>query len=322
MPYFTGYKNEGEETFGPFLAPPSGQNGPQRGFIVDLRLFLSGRHEYTAYLRSVSYDSESDSWTLAFADPANDSILVSGTVSRTVNGEIRKSASMGSGSKVAVFSTGRYWEDPTWGGEGSWQKTYSATTSEVEASKLLNGPKTIRRIIIQGQADPFSGEYPRGGSQTIIGGYNLQLSDIEQNQGTLVSPLLQNVAGQRTLVISAGYGLGAGAPTDTPDTSRKVLTINGLRGDSVSENFSIASLDCIKVTVPPTTQSGAIIDHEIQIESDCGPCCGCENYRAVSAAIEMSYSRIVSLQKTLKSMYTSTYGKYQQGMDRIKQMKN
>jgi hypothetical protein len=321
MPYFTSYQNEGEETYGPFLAPPVGQAGLQKGFISDLRLFLSGRREYTAYLKRVAYDLVTDSWTLVFADPANGSVLVSGTVARTSGGNQIKKGSIGSGPTVAVFTTGKHWGDPKWGGTGSWEKTYVATESEVEASKGLNGPKTIKRILIDGQPDPFSGSYPFDSHQVIIGGYNLQLSETDENQGTIVSPIANLNSGKNTVVLSAGYGLGAGVPPSTQSPVSDILTINGLQSESGSNNFNVSSSDCIKATVPYVTSSGDIIDHEIQIESDCGPCCGCENYRNVAAAIQMSYSKIASLQSTLNSLYLSTYQTYQRGIAQIKALR-
>ena len=325
MPYFTGYQNEGEETYGPFLAPPTGKTGLQKGFISDLRLFLSGRREYTAYLKSVEYDSTTDSWTLVFADPTTGSVLVSGTVARTSGGNPITNGSIGSGPTVAVFTTGKNWADPEWGGNGSWQKTYEATESEVEASRELNGPKTIRRIIIDGQPDPFSGSYPFDSHQAIIGGYNFQISKTDPNQGTIISPIVGANTGKNVIVLSAGYGLGDGVPPDTQSLDSipelNILTINGLSSDSSSSNFHISSSDCVKVTVPHVTDTGDIIDNEIQIESDCGPCCGCENYRNISAAIELSYSKIVSLQKTLSALYSSTYQTYQEGIQEIQALR-
>jgi hypothetical protein len=320
MAYFTGFQNEGEQTYGPFLPPLAGEAGPQIGFIADLRLFLSGRHEYTAYLKSVSYDTESDSWTLVFADPLDQSVLVSGTLPRTSGGQRLTKGSIGSGATVAVFLTGEYWGDPTWGGEGSWTKTYQPNASEVEASKTLGGPKTIRRIIIDGQQDPFNGEYPRDSNQSIIGGYNIQFSDSSAVQGTIISPITASGNPVNTVFVSAGYGLGDGEPPASESSELNILTINGLRADE-SNNFVISSKDCIKVTVPPQTEDGRIIEHEIQIESECGPCCGCEGYRGIAEAIKLNYSKIVSLQSTLRSIYDSTYATYKQGLEDISKMR-
>lgn len=316
MSDFIGFQNEGNQTHGPFLqgAAPGVDSLPV-GFISDLRLFLTARTEYPAFLSQVSYDSNNDTWFISIADPGTGTVLISGTCARKdANGLERKSASIGSGEKVAVFIPGPKWNDPSWGGSASWTKNFQPQSNKIQADREFHGPRTIRRILIDGQSDPFSGSYPFDSIQKITSGYNLQLST---NIDAIPDSISLNNDSSNTVVITAGYGLGDGPEPQSEDPYPAICTINGIKGDA-NGNFKMSALDCIVLSQPIDTVHNSIIPNSIQVESNCTACCGCNNYRNVASAISAKYTKLITLRDRLSDLLASSYNSYSSAIEALK----
>lgn len=250
-------------------------------FLLDLRLFLTGTTETEVFLQSVTYNATFDTYALTFCAIADSAVLINGGVKRLEDSggsRVGKKQFIGEGTRVALFTPGPRWEDPTWGGAGTWTKTWSADESAVETSLVNPGPQTFRRIFIDGETIPPENEWPYGGQQSLVAGYN-----IEFGFGRGRVPVL-NLGGLADMVdLTCGPGLGEGfPPLGDPGSIDYVATFNG-RGPDSKGNINIDPQDCLRVFQPKTEEG--VIPHRLQLASDCAPCCPCQEYRHVSRAV-------------------------------------
>lgn len=250
-------------------------------------MFLSGREEVGVYLKSAVYSSGLDRWTLTFANPANEAVLITGAVDRV--GGVRKV--LGSGASVCIFTTGPSWDNPSWSGAGV---TYSASEAQIERSLQFSGPKTFRRIIIDGVTDPLSGGLPLEAELKIVGGYNMEITSRD------------GIAR-----IEAGSGLGAGYPA-AADAPLLIRSLNGVGPDDRG-NVNLAGVDCYRVS-RVRLEGGAFVPAAVQIQSDCSPCCGCENYRRMARAIERRNAKLLSLCDQANALHEQAIALFNQGV--------
>lgn len=283
---FTSWSNEGENRSYPFQEPGAGESIPPQDFLLDLRMFLSGREEVGVYLKSAIYADGPDEWTLEFADPETETVLISGTIARV--GGVRKI--LGSGASVCIFITGPSWDDPVWSGVGV---AYVATEAQIERSLQFSGPRTFRRVIIDGVTDPLSGALPLEAELKIVGGYNVEMS----SRNGIVK-------------MEAGSGLGAGYPP-AAETPNYVRTING-QGPDDRGNVSLTGVDCYRVSRVRTEDE--LVPATVQIQSDCSPCCGCENYRKMAKAIERRNAKLIYLCGLANDAYSTSVSLFNQGV--------
>lgn len=276
------YLSENSQRNYPFRASINGVSpAVPKGFILTLRLFITGDQETTAWLSEIIYTQNTDSYKLTFSNAAG--VILDGDISRLDSGSSRnaKKSVIGSGQKVCIFTTGDLWDSPSWNEEGNWTITITEAGGLVEPACLLPGPATLRRIIIDGIADPLAGIYPKNVTQSIKGGYNVSLS---------LSNNLYLIENDGSITIEAGNGLGLGSlPLEEVDVT--LCTINGVGPDS-NGNVNLTAEDCLRVLVPMS--GGQKIENTLQIESDCMPCCPCESYQRMSKSIERRANDIQS----------------------------
>lgn len=262
--------------------------------LVDLRLFLTGSTEVDVYLKNLSYDATADVYTLTFSDTATSTTLLTGQLSRLFpSGQTRvfKKATIAAGIKVALFTPGKLWDTPDWNGGGDWSKDWTPTESAIETSLVNPGPKTFRRIFIDGLPIPDEVDWPYGGTQRLTAGYNLQFGGDEGRipSFSFANPELNGVV---DLVCAPGLGLGF-PPLPDVGAIDYLATFNS-QGPDNRGNINITPQDCLRL-VRPRLEDGTPIPHRLQFASDCAPCCPCSEYLHVSRSIGRRSAKLKDL---------------------------
>jgi len=261
------------------------------GLLTDLRLFLTGTTETEVYLSQLQYDGGTDVYTLTFCSITDDTTLLTGTLSRlTPDGYTRvfRKQSLASGLRVALLTPGPLWDTPSWNGGGSWTQSWGVLESAIETSLVNPGPQNFRRIFIDGLAVPAESEWPYGGAQKLIGGYNAEFGTGRSIPRSIASggPPFE------FMELSSGRGMGAGYPPRSSTDINYVATIQGT-GPDKQGNLSWRTKDCLRMFQPVTQD--AILDHRLQFGSDCSPCCPCGEYLKASRAIGRRSAKIKDL---------------------------
>jgi hypothetical protein len=296
----------GNSTTGfPFL-DRSAESSLPKDFIVDLRLFLTGTQVVQAYLSGLSYDDSLDNYVLQFSELVGHSVVLSGTVSRLSGSDTRvgSKSSISSGPKVCLFTPGASWDNPTWGGVGSWSLSFLPTETELSSEVVNPGPSTFRRIFIDGQV-PSEEEWPRGGTQKIVAGYNI-------NFGNSKGRTVNSASG--VVDIEAFGGAGEGYPPEVKVEVNYLTSIGGVK-PSKNGNVTIDGFDCLRVSQPKSDIGP--IPHTLQIVSDCLPCCGCSDYLNTSRAIGRRSAKLKDLCDTLQAILSSSALAYNIGVEEI-----
>jgi len=259
-------------------------SGVPLGFLVNLRLFLSGRKEVEIYLQSVSYNNSQDfeGYHLVFAEKNTGMVVMSGNVSRRDargGSRIYKQSTLSQGPRVALLVAGPLWDDPTWGATkdpAGWTATWNAGQADIEPSLAVLGPQTLRGIFVDLSEPPIPAleDIPFGLSLKLVAGYNVEFS----SQGSL----------------KAGLGLGLGNPLSVDSGDAPLKTLNGAGPDN-SGNIVLESSGCLRINIPTTND--APVPASLMVTSDGLPCCDCASYRKVAAAI----TRIVTRSNDLVS---------------------
>lgn len=291
----------------PFSSEESGQVLPD-DFIVDLRLFLTGTKIVEAFLGTVAYNHVTDAYTLTFAKKQGGATVLQGTVSRldaSGGSKVGFKQVISDNEKVCLFVPGNSWHTPEWGGVDSWTLSYTSTEAEISSDVVNPGPSTFRRIFVEGHV-PDESLWPRGGIQTVIGGYNINLG----------------VGGGRSIIsipgaidLSAIGGAGAGYPPKEDPVIDYVATFNGEGPDSKG-NMQFDTVDCLRV-FQPMTESELPVPNTIQVVSDCMPCCTCEEYRNTSRAIGRRSAKVKDLCDRLQQLITDSATAYNIGVAAI-----
>ena len=282
--------------------------GLPTGFIVDLRLFLTGTEKIEADLSTVSYDHELDSYTLTFSDPVEGTVLIEGSIGRLSSSGssiVGSKQCIASGAKVCLFTPGPVWDSPSWGGEDSWSLSFASKEARILSDQVNPGPSTLRRIFVEGSVPDESG-WPRGGVQKIIGGNNISLSF---NGGRSI------ISVPDVIEIDAVGGGGMGYPTTGSAKIDYLATFKG-KGPDTNGNVTIEGFDCLRVA-QPKLGSGEPIPNTVQIESDCLPCCTCREYLNSSRAIGRRSAKIKDLCDLLASEMQNSANAYNLGVSAI-----
>lgn len=301
----------------PFREKPDIASDPiPSGFLVDLRLFLSGYKEVDAYLKTVSYDEPSDSYTLEFAFLSNATTILQGTLTRlNIDGSSRvfQKQHIAEDTRVGLFSPGSKWDEPSWGGAGSWTKNFQTTDSLVETTQVLPGPQTLRRIFIDGEAIPPRHEWPTNVNSTLVAGYNLEFG--QGDSRVPVNPLL-NQGDDSFIELNCGAGIGAGfPPAESTTPLGYVARFNG-KAVSNNGNVTIAMADCLRI-FQPKDETETIIPHTLQMASDCAPCCPCGEYRKVVRAEDRRSAKIKDECDKIAQILIECAGTYNDAVDTI-----
>lgn len=251
-------------------------------FLLDLRLFLTGTDEVEVWLKTIQYHSVDDSYFLQFCSVSTGETVLQGGLPRlTVTGSSKagKKQYLAEGSRVALFTPGPKWETPSWGGNGDWNKVYLRNESLVEPSLVNPGPKTFRRIFIEGEPIPDEALWPYGGTQILVGGYNLEFGS---NTSRIPFIVGGNTSLQEVVELTCRGGAGTGYPPAPSNQIDYLTTIHQAAPDERG-NLNINLQDCLRIFQP--TSGGALLPHRLTFSSDCAPCCPCDQYQNVSRAI-------------------------------------
>jgi hypothetical protein len=296
-------------------------------FFLDLVFFSDYYYNNDVYVSSINYSSASDEYTIIINYILDNSVAISGNVTRKFNGASRVGnrvcirASHGelditgknNNYSVCCFTPGPAWDriinEPTTLSNIS---TLNKTESILEESVCTASAKTLKRIFIEPSAAntktntvyippiPDKKLWGREFYQKLIQGSNISIQKDTQDSNLLI--------------ISAKPNKN---PIKGPQDDG-IKFINEIGPISEKGEFFVNTKDCLKkIEKPFDTSSLTKIDHHIQLLSDCLPCCGCEKYRAVSAAITRRSKKLQEICDLLSSMVTANTQLYNEAVARI-----
>lgn len=313
MPNTQEWQSENSVRAFPFVSALD--DGLPRDFIADLRFFPDRWTQREVYLSSVSYSVANDQYSLELKYVDDSTQAIQGVLGRLLDGasRINRPSYLFTGESVLAFSPGKSWEDPSWmyadpDVPEDTTKNFSADQTLIESELVNPGPKTIRRIFIAGEPIPDPSTWGRGVEQKLIGGYNVNLgrSSNELSVGNITN---NNTPSLPFIEISVEGGGGLGYPPDSAQ-DRVVRTLNGIEADSQG-NVKLSAQDCLNIFAPKNTP------HHLQASSDCLPCCGCDQYRAFSAAISRRSAKLKELCDLLGQAITANVALYNDAVAKI-----
>ncbi len=304
-----------------------------RDFIVDLRFFPDRYTQENIYLYKVEFNSINNQYNLEFRYFGEiEQTAISGVLYRTgennqslVGKKLVISGGASNPYSVCVFTPGKLW-DPIFSegmqteyfwiqevGEennGIYTKLFlNPLESALDNSVINPGPKTIRRIFIDSLSQPIpsSSLWGKEVEQKLFAGYNIEF---EKNFTNSV------------ITIHARGGAGEGYPPKEDDLVLRALNSVNPNGNG---EIKLIPKDCLyKIEKPPLgTQVGLEgeqsenIENTVQLFSDCLPCCGCDAYRAVSAAISRRSQILKGICNELTSMILANAQLYNNAVQKI-----
>ena len=296
-------------------------------FFLDLVFFSDYYENNNAYISQIIYSSALDEYTITINYIFDNSVAISQSVPRTLNQSSRVGqricirASHGSldiTGKNNNYSVCCFTPGPAWDRIINDQDTLDAisnlnkTESAIEESICTPSAKTLRRIFIDPRpANPktntvYTSPIPDRKNwgkefyQKIIQGSNLSI--------------VKDTQDENTLIISA-------RPNKNPikgDQDDGIKFINDVGPVSEKGEFFLNTKDCLKkIEKPFDTIELTKIDNHLQILSDCLPCCGCEKYRSISAAITRRSKKLQEICDTLSNMVLANTQLYNDAVAKI-----
>lgn len=284
------------------------------GLIVDLKVFPETPSDNGMYLWAVTYAPSTDTYTFAFRYLHNEQEAIHASVTRTDGGQSRVGTkvlleNLPAGDTSYCFLTpGPKWDE---GAPGSlWVVTdtnsvhvgsqytryFSPTGATVDPNVIVPGSHSMRRVFIYEPAGlPPVTSWGMNVLQKLKEGNNISLSLDSDGQ---------------TVLVNAIGGAGSGYPD--PESGSAILYVNGVMADPSDGSVRLSPQDCLNAVSKPMG-----IDNTIQMLSDCIPCCGCNKYRAVSAAITRRSSKLKALCDYLSNMIIANAGLYNDAVDKI-----
>ena len=284
------------------------------GFLLDLRLFLAADLRVAARLSRVDYAAAADTYHLVFAAVADDAVLLQGTVARQRQGAslVGGKVVLGAGARLAILEPGPAWDTPGFNGLGDWSLVFPAGTARLLESTAAPGPRGFRRFLVEDEVD--DGAAPADATLTLIGGYNAVFSTTDdpaalgpRSVGLANAPVPADV-----VTVDAAPGLGAGyAPAAV--AALLVRSFNG-QGPDAAGNVLLVARDCLQLAPPVVSAVGggdAVLPHTLTLANNCGPCCGCDRYRAVSRAISRRNAKLQDRCNTLHALLDQATNDYE-----------
>jgi hypothetical protein len=268
-------------------------------FLLDLRFFPTGTDILDAYISTIQYNSTTDSYTIVFASAADNTSLLAGTISRLpADGGSRVGLKqvIASGSQVCLFTPGKDWDDPSWGGAGDWTSNLNYGDSAISPDLINPGPSTFKGIFIDGDV-PDESEWGNGATQHLFAGYNITF------KASARSPQSQD----DTISLSAIGGAGDGYWPTKKAVIDYVAVIGGARPDSKG-NINMEGIDCLRVFQPRTGNDP--VPATMQLNSDCLPCCSCGSYRKFSRSIGRRSAKLKDLCDALNQKLEDSVSAY------------
>lgn len=268
-------------------------------FLLDLRFFPTGTNILDAYVSSIQYDSTLDAYTIVFASALDNVPLLSGSLSRVPQeGGTRVGSKqvIASGSRVCLFTPGKDWDDPSWGGAGSWTNNFGHADTAISADLINPGPSTFKGIFIDGNV-PDETLWGNGATQRLFAGYNVTF------QPTARNPFVSD----DTVGLSAIGGAGEGYVPVVAPILDYVSSIAGATPDAKG-NVNLVGIDCLRVFQPRTGDTP--VPATMQLNSDCMPCCSCASYRKFSRSIGRRSARLKDLCAQLNAELNTSVAAY------------
>jgi hypothetical protein len=326
----------------PFSEKTISANGIPKDFIVDLKFFPDYYSNNSIYLSSVIYSSQNDSYVLEFKYSQTEEIaIISGSISRRrsiqkngITTSVNRKGDQitlkysnpvfsqitGYATKYAVcmFTIGSSWDNALQN-----LSNLDKESSLLDSSVINPGSKGFRRVFIQKLPDyitssnpnfyvapsiPEENEWGREIIQKIKAGPNVVFSK------DLVDP---------NLIIVSATPVATTSNDSTLNTDIKF--INNVGPDDTGR-FRLNTVGCLtKIERPETRFSDDSPDEQqdikllnsVQLLSDCLPCCGCEKYRAYTAAIERRSRKLKEVCDLLVQMVTSNTELYNDAVNKI-----
>lgn len=327
----------------PFSEKTISQNGIPKNFIVDLRFFPDYYEDNAVYISSIIYSTENDSYVLEFKYKSNSEIaLLSESLARrktvTENGITTTKDRAGEQITISysnpivssltgyptkysmcMFTVGDAWDTAIQS-----LSNLDSDSSELDPSIVNPGNKTFRRIFLErvpnyitqknsnfyvAPSPPSENEWGKEVVQKIKAGNYIKFSkdDIDENLITISAiPIPESTTEENDLFIKFINNVG-------PDDSGK---------------FKLNTHGCLtKIERPeirysddsPDKQQDIKVSNSIQLLSDCLPCCGCEKYRAYTAAIERRSKKLKEVCDLLVNMVTANTELYNDAVKKINQ---
>lgn len=309
-----------------------------RDFIVDLRFFPDRYTQENIYLYKVEFNSVNNQYNLEFRYFGEiEQTAISGVLYRTgennqslVGKKLVISGGASNPYSVCVFTPGKLW-DPIFSegmqteyfwiqevgeeNDGIYTKLFLNPLESALDNSIINpGPKTIRRIFIDSLSQPIppSSLWGKEVEQKLFAGYNIEF---EKNPTNSV------------ITIHARGGAGEGYPEKEDDLVLRNL--NTVYANSNGE-IKLNPKDCLyKIEQPAIgTQVGLEgeqlnnVENTVQLFSDCLPCCGCDAYRVVSAAISRRSQILKGICNELTSMLLANAQLYNTAVQKINESRN
>jgi hypothetical protein len=309
-----------------------------RNFIVDLKFFPDRYVQESIYLYKVEFNSLTNQYSLEFRYFGEvEQTAISGILYRTgennqslVGKKLAISGSSSNPYSVCVFTPGQLW-DPIFSegmqteyfwiqevGEennGIYTKLFlNPLESALDNSVINPGPKTIRRIFIDSPSQPIpsSSLWGKEVEQKVLAGNNIEFE--------------KNIANS-VITIHARGGAGEGYPNRPDDLVLRAL--NTVNSNSNGE-VKLIPKDCLyKIEQPALGMQVGLegeqsnnVESTVQLFSDCLPCCGCDAYRAVSAAISRRSQILKGICDELTSMLLANSQLYNSAVQKINESRN
>lgn len=296
--------------------------------FLDLRFFPNQWEDNKIFLSRITYYSQEDEYQLVFryVDNLQPVFVDPVIIPRLDNGDsiVGKKVVISDDSNLiyCAFTPGEKWGSGTaenlWImsyeiGGGVFSKIFEASQAMIDESVVVPGAKGVRRIFVQ----PIKvtdlpilpvNKWGREVKQNIKEGYNICLTLDENNDDTVL--------------VNARGGCGDGYPPNSQDLV--IRTINLVPGNAQLGEFKLETHDCLNKIEKPSSiyenddhAQSITIENTIQLLNDCLPCCGCDKYRAVSAAITLRSLKLKELCDLLSSMILANTQLYNEAVKKI-----
>jgi hypothetical protein len=313
MAEFPGYLSENAQRSFPFREPATGAALVlPRDFLLSLRLYLCADQRADVYLSRLAYHAPTDAYTLEFSSAADDAVLLSSSIPRRDGGESRVGVQtvLGSGARLAVFVPGPAWDEFSFLGADSWAVDFDAGAAALEPSASVPGPAAFRQLRVN--AESLLEDPDLNVSLSLRAGRGLAFSADDQRPD-LPSFFRNSALAPAAIRLEAGSELGESAWPEEAGPLY-VSSING-QGAALDGGFRLYAQDCLRAGQPavdPEEGEPYLLANSLQLSNDCGPCCGCADYRRVARAIARRGAKLQDLCERTRATLEDAVARYQE----------
>lgn len=150
----------------------------------------------------------------------------------------------------------------------------------------------------------------------LTGGYNTAFDDATDILSGVVQASAVRPMASKQINCSPGDGLGKYITCDPPEPV--VRMINGIKGDTTLQNFTLSPHDCYWIS--PPASSGSLTPSTLALANDCSPCKKCDDYVNDYKKLRVLWERASKLRDRLLSVigtYERTVTQFNQRRDVI-----